>query len=152
MENTRQHRRIVECVRLFWMPAEPARGHTASWLGFISRDDATKNSNRSHKMYAITGILFEFVCKNWNPASEYQTEQKQEQRTQNTEQRRRTKSRKTRAITKNKNRRPNHLICLYFLFRWPRWISTRPGVCVIAGDRSAARPFRAYGLAYFPMT
>ena len=28
------------------MPAEPARGHTSSWLGFLSRDGTTNNNIR----------------------------------------------------------------------------------------------------------
>ena len=34
-------------ARLCGMPAEPARGHTACWLGFVSRDYTT-NDNHHH--------------------------------------------------------------------------------------------------------
>ena len=43
--NTRQHRRIVGRVRLCRMPAQPARGHTTSWQGFLSRDGTTDNNH-----------------------------------------------------------------------------------------------------------
>ena len=42
------------------MPAELARGHTASWLSLLSRDDTTNNSNRSHN-----GTIAFRYCVQW---------------------------------------------------------------------------------------